>query len=222
MDYKNLFRTVEAVHESSGKNRAFLFFNVVWCGLRYGAGYKDYQLCEFYNLNGAQRKTYVTRGINNTITRLMNDSSYYHIFDEKKEFYENFSQFIGREWIYLPETTPEEFARFMENREEIVIKPSAGSCGQGVERVKKACFANLEEMYRYVSRAPEMIAEDVIRQHEKINAITPDSVNTLRIVTISVREAPMWCMPLFGSATAERSIISTREVCAPPSIWKPA
>ena len=73
MDYKSLFATVKAIHKKTGISRIKLFFDVVRCGLKYGAGYKDYQLCEWYNLNDAQRATYVTRGINNTIVSLLND-----------------------------------------------------------------------------------------------------------------------------------------------------
>ena len=66
MNFKNLFATVNEIHGITGKNRPFLFCDVVWCGLRYGAGYRDYRLNEWWTLNGKQRKTYVTRGINNS------------------------------------------------------------------------------------------------------------------------------------------------------------
>ena len=40
MDYKNMLKTVGSVHQISGKNRVGLFFDVIRCGLKYGAGYK--------------------------------------------------------------------------------------------------------------------------------------------------------------------------------------
>ena len=33
----------------AGKNRVWLFADVVKCGFKFGAGYKDYSLLEFYN-----------------------------------------------------------------------------------------------------------------------------------------------------------------------------
>ena len=44
MDYKSLFDTVKTVHEVSGKNRIWLFFDIIKCGFKYGAGYNDYLL----------------------------------------------------------------------------------------------------------------------------------------------------------------------------------
>ena len=42
MDYKKLFETVGAVHEKSGKNRVYLFYDIVRCGFKYSAGYSAY------------------------------------------------------------------------------------------------------------------------------------------------------------------------------------
>lgn len=184
MDYKGLFQTVNTVHSICGKNKIYLFFDVVRCGLKYGAGYKDYLLCEFYLLTKEQRATYVTRGLNNTISLLMNDPDFYYIFRNKDMFYARYKDFVRREWLFLPKTSKEEFIVFMENKEQVIVKPSNESCGIGVEKLNKSSFKDLEDMYGYISSMPSRIVEEVIPQHELINKINPSSVNTLRIVTI--------------------------------------
>lgn len=220
MDYKNLFKTVGTVHDICGKNRIFLFFDIIMCGLKYGAGYKDYLLCEFYLLTEAQRKTYVTRGINNTITRLMNDSSYYHIFDNKDEFYEMFSEFIGREWLFMPKASKKQFIDFMASRDEVIIKPSNESCGVGVEKLKKSDFSSIDAMYEYVHGKSSMIVEDVIKQHELINKINPSSVNTLRIVTIFSEGAAHVVYAFIRIGNGDRPVdnINAGGMCAPIDI----
>lgn len=70
MDYPELFRTVGKVHKITGKNSVGILADVVKCGLKYGAGFNDYLLCEFYNLTDAQRATYITRSVNNTLVSL--------------------------------------------------------------------------------------------------------------------------------------------------------
>lgn len=87
MDYGALFDTVGEVHERSGKNRAGLFVDIVKCGFKFGAGYKDYLLLEFETMTDAQRATFVTRGVNNSIVKMLNDLAYCHIFDNKNECY---------------------------------------------------------------------------------------------------------------------------------------
>jgi glutathione synthase/RimK-type ligase-like ATP-grasp enzyme len=184
MDYKNLFETVDKCHEICGKSKIVLFFDIVYCGFRYGAGYKDYILCEWYLLTKEQRATYVTRGVNNTITRLMNNPDYYHIFDNKEEFYAKFENCIRREWHYMPETSYEEFEKFMSTHDQIMAKPTDECCGNGVEKLKKSDFASVKEMYDYLKAKGNYLAEEFIVQHDKLNELNPSSVNTLRIVTI--------------------------------------
>ena len=42
MDYGNMFKTIDKVASINHKNKVGIFFDVVSCGLKYGAGYIDY------------------------------------------------------------------------------------------------------------------------------------------------------------------------------------
>ncbi len=184
LNYGALFETVGTVHQITKRNRVFLFFDVVYCGLRYGAGHKDYLLFAFYDLNGAQRKTYVTRGVNNSIVRQMNDASLYHLFWNKEEFLEKYDAFANRDWLFLPDRGKEDFLAFMADKDEIIVKPSSGTCGTGVEKLKKADFPDLDAMYDHVMAKQSPLLEEVIVQHPDLQTINPYSVNTLRVITI--------------------------------------
>ena len=46
LNWKQMFRKIDEVHEKSGRSKLFIFFDMVWCGLRYQAGYMDYWLFE--------------------------------------------------------------------------------------------------------------------------------------------------------------------------------
>ena len=69
LDYKNMFRIAKKISKKTGKNYIGILFDMVRCGLKYQAGYYDYQEFEFYNLNKEERKTYLTRGKNNEIVK---------------------------------------------------------------------------------------------------------------------------------------------------------
>lgn len=190
MDYKSLFATVKKVHKISGKNSIYLFFDIVICGFKYGAGYMDYMLCEFYNLNKKQRATYVTRGINNTITRILNNKEYYHFFDNKEEFYQKFQKYLGREWIDIQTSGEEKFEEFMENRETVIVKPTDLCCGQGVDKLNKSDFPSVKDMYENLMEKKIYLVEDVIKQHPRLNEMNPKSVNTIRVVTVCYKGTP--------------------------------
>lgn len=39
MNYRQFFQKIDEVHKKSGKCKLFIFFDMVWCGLVYQAGY---------------------------------------------------------------------------------------------------------------------------------------------------------------------------------------
>jgi glutathione synthase/RimK-type ligase-like ATP-grasp enzyme len=184
MDYGNMLATVSKIHAKTGKSRIWLFFDMVRCGIRYGAGYKDYMLCEFYNLTADQRATYVTRGINNQLVRMLNDREYYHCVENKVEFNRLFAEFIHRGWLDMDKTDFDTFSEFMQSRQVVISKPASATCGKGIEKLNKSDFADLREMYDHIKSAGSGLVEDYIIQHPDVSAIYPDSVNTYRIVTV--------------------------------------
>lgn len=190
MDYKGLFATVKSVHKKSGISRIKLFFDIVKCGLKYGAGYKDYELCEWWNLNAEQRATYVTRGINNTIVTLLNDKEYYHILDNKIEFNNTFSAYLGRKWIDMSKATIDDFKAFLDGLDIIISKPVAEACGRGIEKIAVADYPSADALFDYLKSINSGLCEEFVVQHEDLSKLYPLSVNTYRIVTVLTEDTP--------------------------------
>ena len=184
MDIKNMFRAIDTVHERSGKNRVYIFFDMIHCGVKYGAGYSDYKLAEFYNLNRKQRATYITRGINNRLVSLLNKKEDYYLVEDKRKFNEIFGDLIHREWLNMDTATQPEFEAFMAERSVIIAKPSDATCGKGIEKLDKKDFTSLQAMYTHLKETGAGLVEDCIIQHRDIAKLYPLSVNTLRIVTV--------------------------------------
>jgi hypothetical protein len=78
--------TTKVIKERSGKGRVSLLCDMLRCAVKYNAGYMDYKIAEMWNLNDAQRRTVITRGISNSIVRRMNDKAFWHFFDDKTQF----------------------------------------------------------------------------------------------------------------------------------------
>lgn len=184
MDYRELFRTVEAVHQATGKAHPSIFLDVVRCGFQYGAGFNDYLLCEFYNLTPEQRATYVTRSVNNTLVQMLNDRDFYHVFDNKSEFYTRFAPYIGREWLNLSTASLEDFQRFLDGKTEVMVKPDDGTGGKGIEKLSLKDYPDTGGFFHQLKADKVGVVEEVLRQHPDLDRLNPSSVNTLRVVTI--------------------------------------
>ena len=190
MDVPGLFRTVKAVRQATGRSSLGILLDVAGCGFRYGAGFNDYLLCEFYNLTPEQRATYVTRSVNNTLVQLLNDREYYHFFDNKSEFYRKFAPYVGREWLDFSQASREEFLRFWQDREAVMVKPEDGTGGKGVEKLFRKDYPDLEALYNTLKAGNTGVVEEVLAQHPDLDRLNPCSINTLRIVTILNESGP--------------------------------
>ena len=184
MSFKNLFKTVNDVHKINKKCKLFIFLDIVYCGVKYQAGYVDYKLFEMYNLNRKQRKTIVTRGINNQLVKKYNNKDYIKYFSDKALFNKKFNKYLNRDWMLVNEDNYEEFRNFALEHEEIIIKPLSESCGKGIEKIKvnknkvKSIYENLLSTKRY-------LVEEVCKQCDSINKLHPYSINTIRLVTLN-------------------------------------
>ena len=163
LDYKNMIKIAKNISKKINKNYLIILLDMVICGIKYQAGYYDYQEFEFYNLNSKERKTYLTRGKNNEIVRVYNDKSKFHIFENKDEFYTTFDKFIKRKWIKTDGSTKKEFINFFRKNGEIIIKPIDGEGGKGVEKLKYS-EEDTETIYNRI-KDKKYIAEQCIKQN---------------------------------------------------------
>lgn len=183
-----LKKSLDKAKERSGKNRVLLFFDILWCALRYGAGHHDYVMFAFYNMDGKHRDTYVTRLRNKKIIVAVNDPQAADDFDEKSRFYQRFSKFLGREFLLPSCMTQEELAAFMENREVLFAKPDVGESGKGIERLEKKDFRDISQLYAYIQEKNFGVIEEELRQHPQLTRLYPGSVNSMRVVTLLTGE----------------------------------
>lgn len=184
MNYKNFFNTISLVSTKTKRPKILIFFDVINCGIRYQAGYVDYNLYEMYKMNHKERKTVITRGINNEIIKKYNNMKEAYKFEDKALFNHLFNKYLNREWIYLKESSVEDFKKYLKNKKEIIVKPLSLSCGKGVEKINVKKW-DVEKLYEHLLKTDQTLVEDVAIQNKVLNKIYPYSVNTLRIVTLN-------------------------------------
>ena len=184
--FKNMFEKIDEIHEKTGKGKAGLFFDMINCSIRYGAGYNDYNIFEYYNMNAKQRKTFMTRLKNKKLITKLNDPNYSYIFDQKNVFDEKFAEFLGREVLNIANIDYPRFEKFVEGKEYFFAKPYIGESGKGIEKIKVADFESTKALWKYITNPEKKfgLIEEVIVQHPDVAKIHPASLNCLRIVTL--------------------------------------
>ncbi len=186
LDWKRMWATTAVIRERSGKARIPLLFDMLKCAVKYNAGYMDYKIAEMWDLNDAQRRTVITRGISNSIVRRMNDKADWHFFDDKTQFNELFKEWIPRKWLLIDENTdPAALAPLTGPGKALIGKPLEGSSGQGIQKYEPEAWADGPEAFLRRLRDDGIgILEEMVVQHPEMARMCPTSVNTCRIATL--------------------------------------
>lgn len=186
MDYKRFQNSFKDIKIASAKSTIWLVFDMLYCAIKYNAGYMDYKISRMYQLNATQRKSTITRGISNEIVRRMNDKAYWHLFDNKASFNTLFAEYIHRKWFDFHSATSEDDLRaFLQAQECVLFKPIEGSSGQGIFKIDKSEWqSDFSNFYRKLLSKGHAIIEEFVVQHDAMQMLNSGSVNTIRIATL--------------------------------------
>ena len=185
MDYKRMWSVTATVSERSGISRPRLMLDMLVCAAKYNAGYMDYMIARMWEQNDAQRRTVLTRGINNQIVRRMNDKADWHAFDDKAAFNRAFSKWITRDWMEADgRTSIEALKAFLDGKKTVFVKPLEGSSGQGIEKYTAPDWTDMDAFASKVRAVGKCVIEEGIVQHPRMAELNPGSVNTVRISTL--------------------------------------
>ena len=185
MDYKRMWSVTATVSERSGISRPRLMLDMLVCAAKYNAGYMDYMIARMWEQNDAQRRTVLTRGINNQIVRRMNDKADWHAFDDKAAFNRAFSKWIQRDWMEADgQTSKEALKAFLDGKKTVFVKPLEGSSGQGIEKYTAPDWTDMDDFAGKVRAVGKCVIEEGIVQHPRMAELNPGSVNTVRISTL--------------------------------------
>ena len=183
LDYGKMFKIAKAVSKKAKKSSVRIFFDMIHCGMKFQAGYHDYQEFEFYLMDDKQRATFLTRGKNNAIIKKYNDKEYMPLFEDKIEFNKRFAKFIKRDWLDIRETSPESFEAFMKKNPHVIAKVVDGAGGEGIDKYCIEDYKSAKEIYDLIKEKKQYLVEAFMTQHEKLSELYAGSVNTMRMFT---------------------------------------
>ncbi len=164
---------------------SFVFWGqAFWYFVRYGASPNDYIRYEFYLKNGRGVNEYITALRHKKIVKIMNNNNGGELKDDKYETNRKFSAYISRDWVKVDSNSDiDELVRFIDSHDAIVVKPLSLSGGKGIKKYECNSISDKHGLVKELMSG-EFLIEEVVKQHEEMNAFNPYSVNTLRIYTL--------------------------------------
>lgn len=139
---------------------------------------------EFYKKTETEREAYVS----------LLKMSYFYLrygpgtsrlwFRSKKDFLKRFAKFIHREWLYVPNSSFDAFETLVTSH-DCIVKPCDGTRGKGISKLyKDRSHKNDFALYKSYVKS-KMMVEQCIESCEELKKLHPQSLNTIRVVTVS-------------------------------------
>lgn len=180
-NYGRFYKNLKEISKKNKKPAWFMFMDAGICTVLYGAGLQDYLNFRFYEKKHKERKTYVTTGGEHNAYKTLASIEYAGFFSNKVNFHKNFAKYAKREY-FEPNDTYENFEKFINKHLEFVKKPIIGLGGGDVVKVSVEEIEDKEQFYKNLKEKQEFI-EELVVQDENWGSLSPDSINTLRVMT---------------------------------------
>ncbi len=214
IDNKRLNYLVNLISKENNVSKFKVKSDMIINFLKYGISYTDYMKGNYFNLKNKEKKDYIKTKKFYNIINYLNDKNYRYIFLDKIAFNKKFKKFIGRDFIDLRDTNYQDFVKFVTNKESVFAKKHNSFGGDGVEKIVLTENLNLKKLYDKLLINKQYLVEDTIIQHDYLNKINPNAVNTVRIVTLVKDNKVHVIGKTIRLNTGEEEVISCHDIFA--------
>ena len=183
LDLPSVARRARLAAEQHHRATPVVFADMLWSAAFRDTAFNDYFELDFAMLTRAERRTFMTSPLSNHIAMRHDAESHRHLFLDKVEFNRAFAAHLGREWLDLRETSPDEFAAFGAKHPVLIGKVPDGQAGNGVERYESAAVADWAALRAELIGKGQILVEQNIEQHPQLAAVCAGTVNTTRVNT---------------------------------------
>ena len=182
---------LERIANETGWSLDYAKKSVLEARKRTGCSYKEYCIYKFYNLTQEeQEEVFLVKFSRKITAKYSTDKEFIDILCDKEKTNILFEEYLKRAWCVNTKISEQEFINKFVNSKRIIYKPLGGNRGKGVEAFT-VNSDNISNVFSQLSKFPEGVVEEYVVQHPDLSRLSPTSVNTVRIVTISSKEVPV-------------------------------
>lgn len=183
--FKRFLQFLPELSRQSGFSVVRLFFAYVVCYLFHGANSEEFCALHLYEYSHARRAQFLLIRETERFSDRLNAGSTKgdtDCFDDKRRFNETFRDYILRDWLYMPDSTPDQVRAFLTRNGRFLAKDNLGTQGKSIF-LYDTKEVDPDAFLREYSGKPFLL-EAFITQHPAVTELNPSTVNTVRIQTI--------------------------------------
>ena len=160
-----------------------IYIDFAFSFLMTGCGAMDYFLYDFYFLNSAGKRKFMTVKQRFAFDYKHNSEAGIETLLDKEKTLKLFEKYIERDWCGCEfHNKKADYESFLKKHNKGIIKPQRGMGGVGVKIVDLRSYTP-KQLYKECKKENAII-EEIVVQHSKMNSMYAGAVNTIRILTV--------------------------------------
>ena len=177
------------VGEVTPAQRKNYIYDMVYSLHRFGCMFDEYFLYDYPKLNTQGRESFITDKIRWDYYARMNLDENKELFNNKRKAYELFRPYYKRDLIEITGPTDwDSFSAFAQKHSRFIVKPIAGSGGNGIYIEDLTKHASSEAVFATLLEKAPVVVEALICQCAEMASLHPASLNTVRIPTLKLKD----------------------------------
>lgn len=182
---------IDCIMRTTGWSREETISRVKEARERTGCTYKEFFIYRFAELSEKeQAEVFLIRDSMKLRKKYDVDKKLISMLCNKEKTNDYFSEYLKRPWCVNTKVSFREFKEKFADSKRVIYKPLAGNRGRGVEAFE-INDDNIKQVYEQLATYPAGVVEQYVKQHPDVSGLSPSSVNTLRVVTISSADEPV-------------------------------
>ena len=181
--FKRINREVTKLSKQTGYNRFYHLWDYLTAFVRHGAHIDQYIAGRFWQYSNPMRGKCLTHYRRVALEEKYNNPADFHYFKNKPEFNRFFADYVRRGWLWIKESSFEDFKAFLAQYKSVIVKPMDGKQGDGIRKLNYDNQDDTALRSLFDSLVDEnVIVEELIVQHPDM-VFGNKSVNTIRVLT---------------------------------------
>lgn len=165
-------------------------------------GFDEFFLFDYEHSDSNTRKQFVSEHEMKQFSAIINNPAEARILKDKWQAYNKFKQYYNREAILIQtieDLEKKEFSDFTTRHRNFIIKQTCLSLGKSIQIINTVDFSDAKEQMKKIltENNSAYILEELVIQSKETAVFHPQSVNTLRIPTITLNGKTEFLTPFF-------------------------
>ena len=150
-----------------------LFWDIIWCKIRYGITSNEYRIFDFYNLSEEKRNTFMSKRRYEFLNERLVNKKIVSVINNKDRFNLKFKDYLKREVYNIKEMSFKEIEDFLIDNKNVIGRSISASFISSYKEYNLSDYRSPAFMAEDMKNNKDYLIEKKFNQHKELNKINP-------------------------------------------------